>query len=276
VAALKALALDWLPPAVVRWVRQKRGGGVVFRGDFATWEEASACATGYDAPEILAKVTDASRLVKKGDALFERDSVLFYEPQYPYPLIAGLLRVAALHQGRLSVLDFGGALGSTYNQCKLFFANLDEVKWCVVEQPQFVRKGREEFTGEVLTFADSIEGACLTNAPNVIIFSSVLQYICDPWAVLRQAGKLDVHSIIIDRTPVIFARHDKISMQIVPKGISPSNYPIRFFTRGSLLRPLAGEFQLMAEFDALDGTLGTPDRPVPFKGYILERFFGCA
>lgn len=273
---LKSLARNWIPSEVLRLLRSRLGYGVSFSGEFSTWELAAAQATGYDAPEILDKVAKATRMVTNGSAAFERDSVLFSEFQYPYPLIAGLLRVAAKHGGRLSVVDFGGALGSTYNQCRNFLADLPEVKWCVVEQAQFVSKGREEFTNDVLTFADSIEDACAAIAPNAIIFSSVLQYLTDPWAILRQASKSCVQTIIIDRTPVVTANHDIIALQTVPKRISSSSYPIRLFTRSSLLNSLDNEYRTLAEFDAIDGILGDFSRPVPFKGYILERFDKCA
>lgn len=271
IARLKLYARNWIPPVILQLFRSWRGYDVRFSGNFTTWEKALHKVRGYDAPDILTRVVEASCLVKSGEALFDRDGVLFYEPNYPYSLIAGLLRVAALHHGRLSVVDFGGALGSTYNQCKIFLENFPEVKWCVVEQQHFVQKGREEFSGAVLTYADSIDEACAAVSPNVIIFSGVLQYLPDPWAMLRQAIKCGVHSIIIDRTPVIAARHDKISLQIVPKRISSSSYPIRLFTRESLLNVLAAEYRLLVEFEALDGTLGTSFHPVPFRGFILER-----
>jgi putative methyltransferase (TIGR04325 family) len=266
----------WLPPEALRILRHSLGFGIRFSGEFASWDAASARASGYDAPEILTKVAEATRTVKNGAAAFERDSVLFSESHYPYPLIAGLLRAAAKHDGRLSVVDFGGALGSSYYQCRDFLADLPEVKWCVVEQAQFVRTGREEFSDGILSFADSIEEACAAVAPNVIIFSSVLQYLPDPWSILRQAGSANVHSIIIDRTPVISGGHDVISLQAVPSRISSSCYPIRLFTRGSLLDPLSKRYSLLSEFDAVDGILGNLVRPVPFKGYILERCIECA
>ena len=273
---LGALARNWIPPEILRLLRSRLGYGVRFSGEFATWELAAAQASGYDAPEILDKVEQATRKVLNGEAAYERDGVLFAESQYPYPMIAGLLRVAAKHGGRLSVVDFGGALGSTYNQCRKFFANLPEVKWCVVEQPQFVRKGKDEFSNEVLTFADSIDVACAAITPNVVIFSSVLQYVPDPWAILRQASKQSVHTIIIDRTPFVSANHDVIALQTVPKRISSSSYPIRLFVRDSLLDPLESEYRTLAEFEAVDGTLGDIFRPVMFKGYILERVVECA
>ena len=101
---LKALAHDWLPPAIARLIVRgqapQQDGGLRFEGDFATWEEAKAQCTGYDAKDILAKVLAATLKVKCGEAAFERDSVLFDEVEYAWPMLAGLMWAAARNGGR--------------------------------------------------------------------------------------------------------------------------------------------------------------------------------
>ena len=91
--------------------------------------------TGYDGPAILAKTREAGLKVKRGEAAYERDSVLFDQVEHSFPLLAGLLRAALSQQGELVVLDFGGALGSTYLQCREFLTPLKRLVWCIVEQP---------------------------------------------------------------------------------------------------------------------------------------------
>jgi hypothetical protein len=87
----KDIVHDWLLPAVVRWIRQVRGGGIRFEGEFATLEEANVHCSCYDAEDILAKVLEATLKVKRGEATFERDSVLFDEIEYAWPVLAGLM-----------------------------------------------------------------------------------------------------------------------------------------------------------------------------------------
>ena len=88
------------------------------------------------------------------DPAFERDGVVFDQPDYNFPLLACLLRVATESGNRLRVLDFGGSLGSTYFQCRPFLGGVSELRWTVVEQPQFVECGRREFEdGEVQALA---------------------------------------------------------------------------------------------------------------------------
>ena len=101
---IKPVLYDWMPPSIIRWVNQRRSTATRFRGPFATWGEASANSTGYDADRILQKVLAATLKVRNGEAQFERDSVLFYKPDFVWPLLSGLLWTAARHGGRLNVL----------------------------------------------------------------------------------------------------------------------------------------------------------------------------
>ena len=128
---LTRLAKDWLPPALLRQWRKIHGGGITFEGPFATWDEAVGMSSGYDSQQILDKVLAATLKVKYGVAPYERDSVLFDEVQYSWPVTAGLMWVAARNGGRLSVLDFGGSLGSSYFQNREFLEGIPDLRWSV-------------------------------------------------------------------------------------------------------------------------------------------------
>ena len=100
-----------------------------------------------------------------GRAAFERDSVLFNEVQHSFPVLAGLLRAATENEGRLCVLDFGGSLGSSYFQCRGFLSVPSLLSWNVVEQPHFVRCGRECIESEQLKFYFTIDDVLKENKP---------------------------------------------------------------------------------------------------------------
>lgn len=229
-SALKALARDWLPPVLLRWFRQVRGGGIRFEGDFATWKEASSHCTGYDAEEILAKVLASTLKVKHGEAAFERDSVLFDEIDYAWPVLAGLMWAAARSGGRLNVLDFGGALGSSYFQNKKFLQSLPEVRWNVVEQPHYVAAGREHIQDDQLRFYKTVQECLTENQPNVILLSSVLQYLENPYGTLTELAGQNVSYIFVDRTPFFDSKKDKLVIQRVSKSIFSATLPMRIFS----------------------------------------------
>ncbi len=54
--------------------------------------------------------------VKRGEAVYERDSIVLEKFQYSWPLTSGLLYAATMSNSKLNVLDFGGSLGSSYYQ----------------------------------------------------------------------------------------------------------------------------------------------------------------
>lgn len=251
-SALKALARDWLPPAVSRVARSWRGNGIRFEGEFPGWQEAAARCTGYDADHILAKVLDATLRVKRGEAAYERDSVLFEEVEFNWPVAAGLLRAAARNQGRLAVLDFGGALGSSYFQNRALLEGLTSVRWSVVEQPHYVAAGQAHVQDEVLRFHETIDGSVADEPPNAVLLSSVLQYLDDPRAVLEQASRLDAEVIVVDRTIVNDGAADRIYVQSVPASIYCASYPCRSLSERGLVAALAGRYRLVASFPSLE------------------------
>ncbi len=61
----------------------------------------------------------ATRKVVAGEAVYERDSVVFDHLEYAWPLLACLLQIAAERRS-LRVIDFGGSLGSSWRQNRRF------------------------------------------------------------------------------------------------------------------------------------------------------------
>lgn len=119
------------------------------KGNFKSWEEAAGRSRGYETQDILERVKQSTRNVVSDTTKFERDGVVITEKQYPFALIAVLLDVARRHGQNLSVLDFGGSLGSSYYQCKDFLNTSADLRWSVVEQAHFVDCGKAEFQNDV-------------------------------------------------------------------------------------------------------------------------------
>ena len=267
---LKPLLQRWLPPDAIRIAKHWTGRNVRLSGDYPSWDEALRHAGGYDADSILAQARQSANAVRNEEAAFDRDGATFARADPPLPLLAGLMRAAALDHGKLHVVDFGGALGSTYIQCRSFFEGLSSVRWQVVEQDHFVACGRELFADNVLGFSTSIAEAAATVTPNAVLLSGVLQYLSAPQAVLREIAELRARIIIVDRTPLTEGSREVITLQQVSRNIVQSSYPARLFTRASLLAPFGNRYKVKAEFDAVDGKMGGVLRLIEFKGFVLE------
>lgn len=228
------------------------GSIIYLEGDYASWGEAIAASAGYDSDIILEKTRDSLLEVKNGTAVYERDSVIFNEVQYSWPILAGLMWAAARNGGNLNVLDYGGSLGSTYFQNRAFFSGLGQVRWNIIEQAKQVEVGKQCFEGEQLRFFSSIEQCLAETQPHVILLSSVLQYLPDPYFLLNQLKSLPCDLLLIDRTPFWFGPTDRLCVQHVPASIYPASYPIWVFSKNKFRKMLEEDFEVVAEFDSLD------------------------
>lgn len=257
----------WLPPAIVSLFR-RRGDSSIFEGDYASWQEALAHSTGYDADEIFRNVREAALKVKQGDAVFERDGVCFFHEEYNWEVLACLLLSAAEREGVLNVLDFGGALGNFYFQHRKFFSGLKEQRWGIVEQKHFVECGRSEFENEKLRFYFSAN-ECFEKMPvNLILLSSVLPYLEHPYDVLTDLGQRKADYIVIDRTPFIDQKEDRLMIQHVPKRIFPASLQMWVFSEQkfeSAMNRLG--YSQTARFPCAEGNVGE----IGFNGFIYRR-----
>lgn len=267
---MKHFLKAWLPPAVaLLYQNWKRDSG--YGGNYASWQDALAHSTGYDSSLILEKVSAALEKVKSGEAVYERDSVLFDKIEYPFPLLAALLRVAAANDGRLNVLDFGGSLGSTYFQCREFLSVVPHLTWHIVEQEMFVARGKERFATEQLKFHFSMKESIEEKRPDVVLFSSVLQYLQTPFEILKMAMESGVRHIVIDRTPFSAMNNDRLCVQHVPAQIYSASYPCWIFGEQNFKRQMLEQFELIADFNGADGGGCAGELQFAFKGMIWER-----
>jgi putative methyltransferase (TIGR04325 family) len=274
----KAWVRSHTPPTLLRGYRALRsrqtgaavpGERLCLDGDFASWEEACEASTGYAADIILERTKAALLQVKYGNAVYERDSVLFDEIQYAWPLLAGLMWIAAQDNGRLNVLDFGGSLGSTYFQNRGFLADLPEVRWNIVEQPRHVEVGRGFFEDEQLRFYASVDECTAHTQPNVIILSGVLQFFRDPHKTLTDLSSLGCGHLIVDRTPFWNGPTDRLCVEHVPEYIYPASYPSWIFSTRRFRSHIEESWVVAAEFDALDRLPGPVE--CTFRGMIASR-----
>jgi len=246
------------------------GPDVAYVGDFPDFPSAKTCSTGYDTDVILERTRAALHQVVRGEAAYERDSVTFAQLELPGPLLDLLNRIAAEHAGHLSVLDFGGSLGSTYYQCRGALAHQHSLEWSIVEQPAHVACGQREFANEQLKFYPTILACLRERRPSVLLLSSVLQYLPELWIFLREAASQPFDWIILDRTPFLPAERDRLTVEVVSPRIYPASYPAWFFSRMRLTEHLPAGWEIVTEFDALDRQL-LDGVEIIFKGLALRR-----
>ena len=206
-------------------------------GDFRSWDDAKKQTTGYDKDLILNKVKSSLLKVKNGEAVYERDSVLFEEIQYSWGALSGLLFAAANNHDSLTVLDFGGSLGSCYFQNKNALKSVKRLSWNIVEQSHFVSAGKDIFSNDQLSFFEDIEEYKRSNPKTDVLFlSSVIQYIDKPYNLLKLLLDVDPSIIIVDITTFTNLGRDIITIQKVPPVIYDASYPCWFFDQKNFIQ----------------------------------------
>ena len=264
--SVQASIQHWLPPAAITLLKRHLGS-IHFEGDYARWADAQADCDGYEARVILERTTEAARTVKRGEAAFERDSVVYTKPAYVWPLLTSLLWAAARHGGSLSVLDFGGSLGSTYFQHRSWLKDLARLRWSIVEQPSYVKVGREEFEDESLKFFDDVPAALRAERSRVLLVSAVLQYLEAPYAMLEELMNADFDVILLDRLAFSGEGRDKLTVQRVGERIYPASYPAWFFDRQRFVGALERRYRLVQVFQPADRASGGNY----YEGLLFER-----
>jgi len=263
--SLKTFFKEWLPPGLLKLIRRNQTS--YFSGNYLSWQDALCISSGYTEESILEKVKVATLKVKLGEAAFERDSVTFDDIQYPFPILVALLQVALENKGHLNVLDFGGALGSSYYQCRNLLLDLQSLHWNIVEQAHFVSCGQQIFADETLKFYYTIDDCLEVESPQVILLSSVIQYLENPYEFIEKIVNYGFMNILIDRTAFTQVGGDLLTLQRVSPAIYSATYPAWFLDIKKFLSLFLNSYNLVFDFNSND----IANIPSTFKGFYFKK-----
>jgi len=271
---LKKIYRKLLPSGLRTWLYEKRNPATQnesgWSGDYHSWEEVKRKCSGYDSSLIFEKVKEATLQVKSGKAVFERDSVLFYEPEYNEDFVNTMTSIADQNKNQLNVLDFGGAMGSVYYQYKSRFADY-KINWNVVEQEHFVEFGKKELENDELKFYFTIEECLKDKKIDVIILSSVISYMEKPYELLEKILKFNFGHVLIDRTIFKEEKNDLLTKQTVPANIYNASYPCWILDKNKLVTFMLNGYSLVNEFDPYHiGNVKIDDKTAFFRALVFK------
>jgi putative methyltransferase (TIGR04325 family) len=269
---LKKFIKKLIPPIFydVRNILINKSNESMWNGSFKNWEEATRQCTGYDNELIISKCFKQMLEIKSGNKIYERDSVLFDKIQYSFGLLIGLYQSAANNNGQISVLDFGGSLGSSYFQNKTIL-NSFKIKWGIVEQENFVKCGRNNFQTKELMFFSCIEDCVNAINPKIILLSSVIQYLESPIEFIKKINELKIEKIIIDRTSFVKLHTSILTIQKVDTSIYNASYPCWFFNYENIINEFSN-YNLILDFESYcdPSQLLNGIYEADWKGFILN------
>jgi putative methyltransferase (TIGR04325 family) len=244
-----------------------RENEIYFRGHYSCWSEAIQDGHFYDTQDKFDKILKAAIKVRDGQAAASRQGILLGEIPHSFPLIAAALFAAS--RNLLSVLDFGGSLGTHYFHNRAFFSHLSRLSWSVVELDDIVQAGNHHLADNQLRFYPSIKD-CLRHQPkpNLIVISGVLAYLENPWIILAELLDADASYLFIDRTALIDSLRDRLTIQHVPAYIYRSDHPSWFLSERKFLNALqSAHYQTLRKLPQAEH-YNLPDANVFFRGFI--------
>jgi putative methyltransferase (TIGR04325 family) len=241
-----------------------------FIGHYQSWNVAKNQCRGYDDPRLVQKILDSCLKVKNGEAKWERDSVLFNEIEFNWPLSTVLMWCASLNSNKINIVDFGGSLGTAYFQNLIFLNHLGYLEWNIIEQNIFVKAGNEHFKTDKLRFIKDFN-EIKSEKIDFILFGSSLQYLEDPYKHFLYSMSLKPDFIMIDKTPFSELDLDVISKQVVSKNIIESSYPIHIFSFAKFIKIIKQDWQIISIYDTAEVHLTSRGLKFTFKGIILKR-----
>lgn len=249
-AALKSVFRPFVPAGLRRRLRFARHGSWL-GGDYATWADARAASDGYDSPGEMERYLAAARAVEAGGAAWERDAAVFTAPAVHAPLLETLRTIARRQGGSLDVVDFGGGFGSVWRQHRAALADIT-VNWRVIDQPAWVAAGQREFANSILSFHASLADAARDPSRQVLLLSSVLQYLEAPCELLAEMLSRGFADVMVDRIPLWEKGRDRLAVQRTPAEFGGGSYPCWVFDRASLLAALQKNHRLVREWEGFD------------------------
>lgn len=228
-----------------------------FLGDFASFEEAEKVAPVWDESETFEQEL---KMVQE----IPREPGERYWTQW---LQKNMFRICG-DQGRLSIIDFGGALGQEYFNNRDFLCSIKQLSWVVVDQKKHVAYGKENLQTERLKFAYSLEEAVdiTSGKSDLIILAGVLQYI-DQWKdFLEKIMELNIPWLVISRQET--AARERICIQNMESYNLRSVY--RVYNRQELLEYIQDKYELIDSIKHHEGVL-FPDLPTEDECWLFKR-----
>jgi putative methyltransferase (TIGR04325 family) len=250
----KKVVLSLIPPILLPSLRRFFKIGIWYEGGFDTWDSANAASIGYESDEIVSKVLEGS-LLARDEGLHERDGFILDSPDFnPYTWI-GIIQALNIIERRgeerrkIRIVDFGGSFGSTYRMMKVQLHNSKiDFEWVVIEQKHFVDLGKQHFETDELRFVDGFS-SLEDESIDILIFNGVLEYLENPYQVIKDGLSYSPLVILVDRTPINSKLDDTFSVQHVPKSIYKASYANRNFSKKNLLKLFESDYSMFLEYE---------------------------
>jgi putative methyltransferase (TIGR04325 family) len=240
---IKSIIKNLLPPVITKILPKKSSDWGWF-GEYETWEDAKKKSLGYEQNYILDKKINTFLRIKSNESVYELDTLLYNEPILNFQLLYVLSYISLEQSPELTIIDFGGSLGSAYYWVKNLLPKKIKYNWFIIEQKHIVKAGQEQFEKANLKFIENFEAYHVNNLkmPDLLVLCGALQCIESNAFIFDEIEKHKYPYVFIDRTPFFddVEKEESITIQKIPAHYyeQETTFPCRIFNLKTLITKL--------------------------------------
>ena len=242
-----------------------------FHGNYTCWEEVSKQVTGWETDIIFDKINQSTNQLEKKDGSFERDGEIISSTNQNFPLIYSLINSINIEKKELSIIDFGGSLGTHYKRYRQFINNGIKISWAIVEQKKYVDYAKKVNKNLELNFHYSISESLKINNYSTFFSSGTIQYIEKPYKLMDEIMEYNFSTIVFDRIFFLNDVNDRICIQTVnPKLFYHASFSVWLFNETKFKKHMSKKYTLILEFMSEDGDNQIEGIRIYHKGFYYK------
>ena len=226
---------EWiLPPKIKTLIRASLSSVIGFT-KVDSWDTAERKSVGYESVSVLTPLLEGT--IESRVNLADSKLVTTRYQQVATAMFFCLSEKRLRGGKPLRILDFGGGGGDYFYQFQKFVPHID-FDWTVVETPALAEAMQQKHGGESqkIRWVGSIE---MTDEKyDLVLCSSVLQYLEKPFEILEALVKKS-QFVIINRIPLIKTADNFVALQRILTKKKRGSYPAHFFSENSFLETLS-------------------------------------
>ena len=208
-----------------------RNKSIRLKSIFFTYSDALNYSDGYDNPKIAETLRSNAHHMLNTPKAYVRDGIVFNCGKYSYALLGAIYAEDKKHD--INVLDFGGNLGSLYYQ-HLEYLRRGINKWIVIEQSYLIEITKEFKFDDKLVYYPVLDYVKDYHF-DLIILSSVLPYLEDPYDILNDLLAFHADFVFIDRT--YFCDFKAWDFVMIQENLNTGiNYPVWIFNKLKMIQ----------------------------------------
>ena len=268
---------DFIPPVIVRAARSLRGRPRPKRYDSYEAALAECSDRGYENRDIIEVVY--RKTMRYRDNIESGAHPVRPSSADAYSLFSLL---SSISNGKIKVLDFGGACGSHYFAARAFLPASCKLKWVVVETPAMAAMASALATQELSFSSDPGAAAASLQNVDLLLTSGALQFVSCPEKVLKQLVSIGATRILFSRLGLTEGTGDVITVHEswlsangpgpMPEGIQDRKvrYPITFMRKSRFDQILRERYEPVVTFDDPSGVIAVGNEPIIGLGLLAR------